>query len=161
MIVARQRQYYQTIPGEAQRPDIKKRKPIRKKRVGIRRRALIRVCVILAIGILVISRFAVISEHNFRIRAMEKELAELHKENERLQLQRARVMDINRLEHYALHQLGMIYPDSRDIIYVAVEKSKEDLLYAKEPEEAQKAGILDNRLFSFLTNTINKIFKRP
>ncbi len=160
MIVARQKQYYQSVPGEEQKPEIRKRKPTREKRVVIRRRrALTRVCVILAIGILVISRFAVISEHTFRIRNMERELEELYRVNERLQLRHAQAMDVGRLEDYALHRLGMYYPDNREIVYVAVEGKEKTPLYAEEAREAQKAGVFDNRWFAFLTSRVSRILK--
>lgn len=159
MVVASQRQYSQTAPEEWQKPNTGPKEITRKKGIIKRKRkALTRVCIALAIGILVISRFAVISEHNYNIRNMEKELEALQKVNERLQLQHARIMDINWLEDHALHQLGMVYPENRDIVYVAVEKNDDIPLFADKPEDAKKAGFSDGRWFAFLTSIANKVF---
>jgi hypothetical protein len=95
----------------------------------------------MAVGILVISRFVIISEYNYNIRNLERELEELRKENERLELQHAQVMDINELEDYALHQLGMVYPDNRDIIYVAVQGTAEQVLVAEADENKSPEGM--------------------
>ena len=85
MIVANEKQYYQVVPDGQQKPGKSPRKSARNKAANIRKRkALTRVCVALAVGILVISRFAVISEYNYNIRMLERELEELQKANERL-----------------------------------------------------------------------------
>ncbi len=142
MIVARKMQYYQSIPEKQQKPNIGYGKQARRRTVNIRKRkALTRVCVAMAVGLLVISRFVIISEYNYNIRNMERELEELRKENERLELQHARVMDINVLEDYALHQLGMVYPDNRDIIYVAVQDTEEQVLIAETDENKSPEGM--------------------
>jgi cell division protein FtsB len=142
LIVARKMQYYQSIPEKQQKPNIGYGKQARRRTVNIRKRkALTRVCVAMAVGLLVISRFVIISEYNYNIRNLERELEELRKENERLELQHARVMDINELEDYALHQLGMVYPDNRDIIYVAVQGAEEQALIAEMDENEGPEGM--------------------
>ncbi|MGI6703056.1 MAG: hypothetical protein ACOX42_03350 [Clostridia bacterium] len=159
MIVARQQQYYQTIPEIQQKPNTGPKKPIRRKNVKvIKRKALTRVCVALAVGILVISRFVVISEYNYSIRMLEKELGELRKVNERLQLQHAEVMDINWLEDHALHQLGMIYPESRDIVYVAVESTGEGPLLAETEDTKIKSGLSGDGWFALLAGMVGRVF---
>ncbi len=50
-------------------------------------------------------------------------------------------MDINELEDYALHQLGMVYPDNRDIIYVAVQDTEEQVLIAETDENKSPEGM--------------------
>ncbi len=142
MIVARKMQYYQSIPEKQQKPNIGYGKQARRRTVNIRKRkALTRVCVAMAVGLLVISRFVIISEYNYNIRNMERELEELRKENERLELQHVQVMDINELADYALHQLGMVYPDNRDIIYVAVQGTAEQVLIAETDENKSPEGM--------------------
>jgi cell division protein FtsB len=141
LLVAKKMQYYQAVPEKQQKPNIGYGKTDRRKTVNIRKRkALTRVCVAMAVGILVISRFAIISEYNYNIRNLERELEELRRENERLELQHAQAMDINGLEDYALHQLGMVYPDNRDIIYVAVQGTEEQALIAAADENEGREG---------------------
>jgi cell division protein FtsB len=142
LIVARKMQYYHAVPERQQKPNTGYKKPSQRRTVNIRKRkALTRVCVAMAVGILVISRFVIISEYNYNIRNLERELEELRKENERLELQHAQVMDINALEDYALHQLGMVYPDNRDIIYVAVQDTEEQVLIAETDENKTREGM--------------------
>lgn len=159
MIVARQQQYYQSIPDIQQKPNTGLKKQAHRKRINVRKRkALTRVCVALAVGILVISRFALISECNFSKRTLERELEELQKANERLQLQHAQVMDINWLEDYALHQLGMIYPESRDIVYVAVDNTEYGSLFADGSEDRDQAGFPGDGWFALLTGMVGRVF---
>ena len=142
-------QYYQAVPERQQKPNTGYKKPSQRRTVNIRKRkALTRVCVAMAVGLLVISRFVIISEYNYNIRNLERELEELRKENERLELQHARVMDINVLEDYALHQLGMVYPDNRDIIYVAVQGTAEQVLIAETDENKSPEGMAASGWFA-------------
>jgi cell division protein FtsB len=149
LIVARKMQYYHAVPEKQQKPNTGYKKPSQRRTVNIRKRkALTRVCVAMAVGILVISRFALLSEYNYNIRNLERELEELRKENERLELQHAQVMDINELEDYALHQLGMVYPDNRDIIYVAVQGTAEQALIAGADENEDREGFAADGWFA-------------
>ena len=89
---------------------------------------------------------------------LEKELGELRKVNERLQLQHAEVMDINWLEDHALHQLGMIYPESRDIVYVAVESTGEGPLLAETEDTKIKSGLSGDGWFALLAGMVGRVF---
>jgi cell division protein FtsB len=122
-----------------ERPDrtgIQKRKEKVKKKL----KAVIRVAIAFAFALLLISRFAVISEYNYNIRQLEKELEELQKTNERLSLQLAQAQDINWIEEYATNKLGMVYPDNRDIVFVAVEESQHDEEATIETAEKKSEG---------------------
>lgn len=122
MIVAEKRQYQQVY---TQRQYTEKDDSLQaqkwRKRARSRARAVIRVAIAFAVAVLLISRFAIISEYNFAIGRLEKELQELKKVNERLGLMEAQAQDIDYIEEYAIKHLGMVYPDNRDIIFVAVE----------------------------------------
>lgn len=160
MVVAKQKQYYQNMPDRRQNKDSGLKRAARDKGgIMSKRRAVVRVILAFAIGILTISRFAIISEYNYNIRNMEKELGELFRVNERLQIQHARVMDINWIEDHALHRLGMIYPESRDIVYVAVEKEGGMPLIADIPEEEKRNAFYDGDLFAFLISVTSRIFQ--
>jgi cell division protein FtsL len=159
LIVAKERQYYQTIPDIQQQPNIGAKKTARRNNVSLRKRkALVRVFFVLAVGILVISPFAVISECNYNIRMLERELQELQMANERLQLQHAQAMDINYLEDYALHQLGMVYPDNRDIVYVAVKDTGNEILAAEQQDEGRAADSGWDGWFAVLVGKASSMF---
>jgi cell division protein FtsB len=123
LIVAEKRQYQQVY---SQREYIEKddRRQIQQKRRLRSRnkaRAVGRVVIAFAVAVVLISRFAIISEYNYAIGQLEKELQQLKNSNERLGLMEAQAQDIDFIEEYAITQLGMVYPDNRDIIFVAVE----------------------------------------
>lgn len=159
MIVAEKRQYYGTLNEEQYNQNTRPGRPVRQKnQYAKKRRALARVCAVSALAIMVISGFAAISECNYDIRAMEMELEELKKANERLQLQHAQAMDINWIEEHAINQLDMVYPDNKDIVYVAVQgRSDGTSLAAAEDENSQSVFAADG-WFTVLAGKVNKVF---
>lgn len=157
MIVAEKQRYY-TAPVE--------RRPVRKTGKGRRAeagkskrlRALSRVCVALAVAMLIISRFAVISEYNHSIRMLEAQLEELKRVNERLELQNAQAQDINKIEEYAIGKLGMCYPESRDIVYVAVERNEGSTFAVRMDDQEPDGGYGTGNWFAVLVSRVNKGF---
>ncbi len=118
-------------------------------------RTILRIGVILALGVVITSRFAIISEYAYRMDKLENQLSELRKVNERLNLQIAQAQDITWIEDYARNQLGMVYPDNRDIIYVAVDRTDEEKLAQENTEEDYTlkgwAAILAGKIGGFLS----------
>lgn len=156
MIVAERRQYYD-VPVKKQ-PSKMENRHIKKTKKRKKARALLWVCLALSIAMLIISRFAVISEYTHSIRSLETELEELAKANGRLELQIAQAQDINSIEQYAQSQLGMYYPESRDIVYVAVERNVGDSLVAETENEETEGGYSARGWLAVLVGRISNIF---
>ncbi len=157
MLVAEKRQYYGALTEEQHKPETEKRRR-KKVRKNKKLRALSRACLALALAMLIISRFAVISEYNYNIRILQTELEELQKTNERLELQNAQAQHINRIEEYALSQLGMYYPESRDIVYVAVERSAGDVFAVEADGEQRSNSYSAEGWFAVLASRVNRAF---
>lgn len=130
----------------------------RKQKNKRKARAFVQVITAFAVALLIISRFAVISEYNYNIRNLKGELQELQKTNERLSLQLAQAQDINWIEEYATKTLGMTYPDNRDIIYVAVENIQDDDSYPQIAEEKTEGKFAADGWIAALVGKVNTIF---
>jgi len=159
LIVAENRQYLGTMPQEYNRSKPDRSRANRQKQKNRRKvRAFVQVIAAFAVALLIISRFAVISEYNYGIRNLKRELQELQKTNERLSLQLAQAQDINWIEEYATTHLGMIYPDNRDIVYIAVEDIQDEDSHFQITEEKPEGRLVTDGWIAALIGKFNTIF---
>lgn len=80
------------------------------------------VLLVFSISIIMISRYAYIAEIGFNINRLEKEYAEILKNNSLLNVKLAQTVNLQALEKVAQEELSMQYPDPDQIVYVNVEK---------------------------------------
>lgn len=71
---------------------------------------IICVAILVALALALTARYAAIAKINFEISQLDKELAELRAENERLEIQISRLSSLKRIEEIATNRLGMKKP---------------------------------------------------
>lgn len=84
------------------------------------------VCLLLAVfgmGLLLMYRFALITEINYKVTNMETEYNNLRNENSRLKVSIEKRLDLTQIREIAENKLGMQKPDKYQIVYLNVPKS--------------------------------------
>ncbi|HHY38847.1 MAG TPA: hypothetical protein GX507_07990, partial [Clostridia bacterium] len=85
----------------------------RKSKIRMRRKhkgasdTIICVAILVALALALTARYAAIAKINFEISQLDKDLAELRAENERLEIQISRLSSLKRIEEIATNRLGM------------------------------------------------------
>lgn len=94
------------------------------KKVKKRLKLISMVAALFFMGLLIIGRYAMIMELNNKSSAVQGNIQLAQKENEDLKLQLAKNDDITAIEKTAASQLGMIQPDSSDIVHIKAPAQK-------------------------------------
>ncbi|MCR4430050.1 MAG: cell division protein FtsL [Tepidanaerobacteraceae bacterium] len=81
-------------------------------------RLILALGIIAIIAIIILSRYSMITESQYRIGKMKTELADLNAQNERLRVEAASLSSVARIEDIARNKLNMKAPESRQIIYL-------------------------------------------
>lgn len=84
------------------------------------------VCLLLAafgMGLMLMYRFALITEINYKVTSMETEYNNLRNENSRLKVAIEERLNLTEIKEVAENKLGMQKPDKYQIIYLNVPKS--------------------------------------
>lgn len=88
----------------------------RKSKIRMRKRhkgasdTILCVAILVALALALTARYAAIAKINFEISRLDKDLAELRAENERLEIQISRLTSLERIEEIAMNKLGMKKP---------------------------------------------------
>jgi len=116
------------------------------------------------VGVMVIYYYAQVFALGYQIQCLKKELALLRVENYHLSENIYRLSSLGRVEYLAINKLGMVNPDNRNILMVAVAGSPPEI---SGPEPVRPAGVAPAgdersrliRTFSELVNRLeNKIW---
>lgn len=79
-----------------------------------------------------------------QINDLKSEVAALESTNERLELKKARLLSLNRIENIAMTELGMIKPEKESVQLYSVEQVEEITLALKQNEEMQSLNIKED-----------------
>jgi len=133
LIIAQEKSDFSSLPDETGWP-VKRRR----RRFVLRGPGLIVVGLILAaffVGGLIIYYCSQMLILSYQISCLEKELAVLRVENQGLGEDISRLATIERLEYLAINKLGMIKPDSGNVLVVAIDDKALHLSGTGEQEE--------------------------
>lgn len=120
-------------------PEIKQeRKPVKRKKakskVKIKLKVVGSVMVIALISLLTLTRFASMIRLTYDIREVKSDIKKVQEANENTRVQMAKMSNIKSIEKTAVNELGMVIPDTSQIVYMDVkpltaltEESKEGI----------------------------------
>jgi cell division protein FtsL len=109
-------------------------------------KAIFIVLVIFGLGLLILSRYALIMEMHSQALSMKQTLEENKKENEDLQIQLMTTNNIRDIERVAIKELGMVKPNSSNTVYISV---------PKEITKGNKEQVKNNN--NIIANLYNKL----
>lgn len=117
MVVA-EREYTRPLHQERRHTPYRKRSQQRKTR-KLKKGHYILLLVFIGITILfILSRFATITEKQYKVEKLRKEIETMEAENERLRVEIANLKSMSRIEKIAQSKLNMKKPNSYQIIYL-------------------------------------------
>jgi len=119
----------------------------------VKLRAVCFVLVIFASCLVLMYRFALITELNYNINKLEKEYNLIRNENSRLKLAIEKDMDLNKVKKIAEERLGMQKPDKYQMVYINVPKN--DYTKVAESYKHTKDKANDN-MFAVLLDKVSK-----
>ncbi|MTI70750.1 MAG: hypothetical protein FH751_10930 [Firmicutes bacterium] len=100
----------------------------------------------ICIGILL--RYAYITEIKYSLLESENQIVELKEKKQKLSLRLEEVKESKNIEKRAMNELGMVYPDDDQIVYVNVTKINNEDIYTSNNK---------NFFLKFFRNTFAKI----
>jgi cell division protein FtsL len=122
----------------------------------IKRKAVLIVAVIFAACIVIMYRYALITEMNYNISNMEKTYNELRNENSRLKISIEKDMDLERVRKIAAEKLEMQEPDRYQVVHIYVPKN--DFTTVAEDYRKDKQNTSDN-MFAVLLDKVSKFIR--
>jgi len=114
------------------------------------------VCLLLCIFgacFLVIYRYALITEMNYKLDKSIKSYNSIRDENAQLRVEIDRATDLNRIKEIAQQKLGMQRPDKYQIVYVNVPKNDYTEVVTEVKKEERPAG----NVFAILFDKVGKL----
>lgn len=108
------------------------------------------ILLIFALGLIVMYRYALIADINFRISIKERQYNELRNENSRLKVAVENKTNLTRIMQVAQNDLGMQKPDKYQIVYIEVPKTN----YTVTSEQYKNSSKEDATFLAELTNKI-------
>lgn len=122
----------------------------------IKRKAVLIVMVIFAACLVIMYRYALITEMNYNIAKMEKSYNELRNENSRLKLSIEKDMDLERVRKIAVEKLEMQEPDRYQVVHIYVPKN--DFTIVAEDYKNGIQNTSDN-MFAVLLDKVSKFIR--
>lgn len=89
-----------------------------------------------ALMVLLLLTQSQLSQISFEISALEQELTILESQHEKLLISHARAYSLDRIEDFAVNELGMVHPNTDQIRYINIDTADSS---RKEPEQ-ESAG---------------------
>ncbi len=125
MLAARKNFSYATATVPRQYQPKRKENPrrtVRNKTVSIQKYAqIILITVVVLLAVSVTAHYTAIVGANYQISRIQKELNSLIKEREALRLEVATLNSLERIESIAKNELGLVYPDSSQFIFLSLQ----------------------------------------
>lgn len=107
----------------------------------VKAKAVMWVLLLAAFGLVVIYRYAMITELNYNINKANKQYQELQNENIRLEAEIVKKLDLQKIREAAETRLGMQKPDEAQYVYVNVPKTDFTKLAEGNPAQNNETGI--------------------
>jgi len=136
--------------------DVYKHNEVLKEKKKYRANRLIKVkmvagiLLLFSLGLIVMYRYALIAEINFKISSKEKQYEELKNENSRLKVAIENETNLSKITQVAQNELGMQKPDKYQIVYIEVPKTSFTVTSEQYKDNDGKAS-------TFLAELVNKI----
>lgn len=130
------------------RKAIKQNKAKHKADVRKKLKLITSVIVMLFAGMLIVGRYAAITELNNRSLALQNSISENQKINDDLNLELLKYCDIKQIEQYATAEIKMVRPDLNNVVHIDVANTDKDEQTAKVEDTQKKVSFLD-RIISF------------
>ena len=128
---------------------LKEKKKYRANRL-IKVKMVVGILLLFSLGLIVMYRYALIAEINFKISSKEKQYEELKNENSRLKVAIENETNLSKITQVAQNELGMQKPDKYQIVYIDVPKTSFTVTSEQYKDNAGKAS-------TFLAELVNKI----
>lgn len=126
------------VPEENKVPEVKKND---KKSSRIKFKLLLNVFAVFAICFIIIFRYALITELNYKINKSNISYNEIKNENSRIKVELEKDMDLHKVKEVAESRLGMQKPDKFQIVYVNVPKSDFTIVSDSAKDEKFKGNV--------------------
>lgn len=136
------RKLYYDDDSQRSKKQVKRKKVVKKVKQVANFKSTAMILCVLALSLLVVYRFNVISEKNLSIINFKNDLSKLESNIASIEMDSYTKHDLNYIEDYAKQKLGMQKPDTAQVIYVDT-SNNEDARFSNE----------DN----FLNNLINAV----
>ncbi|HHX23418.1 MAG TPA: cell division protein FtsL [Thermoanaerobacterales bacterium] len=120
MVVAEkdlQRQYYYREQQEIYRRSKTKQQTKPKQRSTYKIVNIVRLVIIALLAFLLLSRYAFLSESQYRLNNLQSEIQNIEFQNERLRVEIAKLKSVARIEDIAKNKLNMKEPGNQQIIF--------------------------------------------
>lgn len=122
-------------------PDNANTPKVRPKEKGINKiRTLSGVLLCFGIAFFVILRYAAIAEESSQIEAYRKQLSQLKRNNEQMQVELERTVNLERVEEIATNRLGMRRPEKYQTVYITIEKNDYAEVVYEQPDNNNSLG---------------------
>lgn len=141
------------LPEQAERPietqKIQKRayrKPLSQKQIIPKAKMLFGIAFMVAISFVILYRFSVIAELNYKMGTLTDEYNRLRDENRRLEVEIATSINLDRVKELAETKLNMHKPDSYQTILVSVPKNNYSVVMdqAYINEKTEDTSLMEN-----------------
>lgn len=110
------------------------------RRIKRQSKLIVLVCVVFAMGTLIVGRYALIMKLNNQSRVLMQTVEESQKENKALNVELLKNSDIKDIENVATNDLHMVHPDNTNTIHILVAAADKN---SKQEDKTQKIGVLD------------------
>jgi cell division protein FtsL len=123
LVVAKRKPAYVVEPWRYPQREQKPQRVIRKKTGLIQKYAQVAlVMFIFSVAVSVVGHYSVLTSVSYQTTRLQRELSSLKDHQHHLQLEAARLSSLDRIESIAKNELGMIYPDKNQHIFLTVER---------------------------------------
>ncbi|MGI6425473.1 MAG: cell division protein FtsL [Tepidanaerobacteraceae bacterium] len=112
-----QRQYYYREQQEIYRRSKTKQQTKPKQRSTYKIVNIVRLVIIALLAFLLLSRYAFLSESQYRLNNLQSEIQNIEFQNERLRVEIAKLKSVARIEDIAKNKLNMKEPGNQQIIF--------------------------------------------
>lgn len=124
MVVAQEKYFFRESPGLEAPEAVEKTRPRNRRQRRVSRRVrlqlgVIAIATLFLLGIAVAVAYVYPIQLGYRLVSLEKELAQLEKENQQLELAVARSRSLDRIEAIAVTRLNMTRPESGGVMMAA------------------------------------------
>jgi cell division protein FtsL len=123
LVVAKRKPAYVAEPWRYPQRELKPQRVIRKKTGVIQKYAQVAlVMFIFSVAVSVIGHYSVLTGISYKTTRMQREISSLKEQQYHLQLEAARLSSLDRIEYIAKNELGLVYPDSNQLIFLTLER---------------------------------------
>ncbi|NLY42442.1 MAG: hypothetical protein GX066_00375 [Clostridiaceae bacterium] len=116
-------------------------------------RTLLQVLLCFGVAFFIILRYAAIAEESSQVEAYKKQLNQLKRNNEQMQVELDRSINLQKIEEIAKNRLGMRRPEKYQIVYVTIEKKDYAEVVYEQPDKDNRLGGLST-LMTIINNVL-------